>query len=157
MVENTREHIGHTRIKVLGIGGGGSNAVARMFRERIPGIEYAVVNTDSQALLRCDVPLRLGIGDELTEGKGVGGNPETGARAAEESREDLYDAVRDADMVFIAAGMGGGTGTGAAPIVAQIVREEYMDGGGSGSDVQTSRFRVFKGNDDLRHLILQLC
>ncbi len=123
MVENTREHNGHTRIKVLGIGGGGSNAVARMFRERIPGIEYAVVNTDSQALVRCDVPLRIGIGDELTEGKGVGGKPEIGAQAAEESREDLHDAVRDTDMAFIAAGMGGGTGTGAAPVIAEIVRE----------------------------------
>ena len=123
MVENTTEHNGHTKIKVIGVGGGGSNAVARMFRERIPGIEYMVVNTDSQALLRCDVPLRVGIGDELTKGRGVGGDPELGTRAAEESREDLHEAVRDADMAFIAAGMGGGTGTGAAPVISQIVKE----------------------------------
>jgi len=123
MVENTREQNGLTKIKVVGIGGGGSNAVARMFRERIPGIEYMVVNTDSQALLRCDVPLRLGIGLELTEGRGVGGDPEMGARAAEESRDDLAEAVRDADMAFVAAGMGGGTGTGAAPVIAQIIKE----------------------------------
>jgi cell division protein FtsZ len=123
MVENTREQHGHTRIKVVGVGGGGSNAVARMFRERIPGIEYMVVNTDSQALIRCDVPLRIGIGMDLTEGRGVGGDPDTGARAAEESREDLVEAVRDADMAFVAAGMGGGTGTGAAPVIAQIIKE----------------------------------
>ena len=123
MVENTREQNGHTRIKVVGVGGGGSNAVARMFRERIPGIEYLVVNTDSQALLRCDVPLRIGIGLELTEGRGVGGNPDMGARAAEESRDDLAEAVRDADMAFVAVGMGGGTGTGAAPVIAQIIKE----------------------------------
>ena len=76
MVENTRQQIGHTKIKVVGVGGGGSNAVSRMFREPIPGVEYIVVNTDSQALVGCDVPLRVGIGDVITEGKGVGGNPE---------------------------------------------------------------------------------
>ena len=123
MVENTREHNGNTRIKVVGVGGGGSNAVARMFRERIPGIEYLVVNTDSQALVRCDVPLRIGIGEQVTLGRGVGGNPELGARAAEESREDLQEALRDADMAFVAVGMGGGTGTGAAPVISQIVKE----------------------------------
>ncbi len=123
MVVNTREPDGGARIKVVGVGGGGSNAVSRMFRERLPGIEYMVVNTDTQALLRCDVPLRIGIGEELTGGKGVGGDPEMGARAAEESREDLHEAVRDADMVFIAAGMGGGTGTGGAPVIAQLIKE----------------------------------
>ena len=110
-------------IKVMGVGGGGSNAVSRMFRERIPGIEYMVANTDTQALLLCDVPLRISIGTELTRGKGVGGNPELGARAAEESKDDLQEAVREADMVFVAAGMGGGTGTGAAPVISQIVKE----------------------------------
>ena len=119
----SREPTSAARIKVVGIGGGGSNAVARMFRERIPSIEYMVVNTDTQALLRCDVPLRIGIGDQLTGGKGVGGDPDLGSRAAEESREELFEAIRDSDMVFVAAGMGGGTGTGAAPMVAQIVKE----------------------------------
>jgi len=123
MVMHSSEHNSGARIKVVGVGGGGSNAVARMFRERIPGIEYMVVNTDTQALLRCEVPLRIGIGDQLTGGKGVGGDPDLGARAAEESHEELFEAVRDSDMVFIAAGMGGGTGTGAAPQLAQIVKE----------------------------------
>ena len=111
------------RIKVVGVGGGGSNAVSRMYRERIPGVEYIVVNTDSQALVRSDVPMKIRIGDQLTQGKGVGGMPELGAKSAEESREDLYEIIRDSDMVFLAGGMGGGTGTGAAPILAQISKE----------------------------------
>merc|ERR1711964_212477 len=82
-----------------------------------------VVNTDTQALLMCDVPLRIGIGQELTDGKGVGGNPETGAKSAEESKDDILEAIRDSDMVFVASGMGGGTGTGAAPVIAKIARE----------------------------------
>ena len=123
MVLNTGESNSVASIKVVGVGGGGSNAVSRMFRDRIPGIEYMVVNTDTQALLLCDVPLRICIGDKLTEGKGVGGNPDLGMRAAEESREELYETIRESDMVFIAAGMGGGTGTGAAPVLAQIIKE----------------------------------
>jgi len=123
MVINRSESNATASIKVVGVGGGGSNAVSRMFRERIPGIEYMVANTDTQALLLCDVPMRVALGTELTEGKGVGGNPELGSRAADESREDLYEAVRDSDMVFVAAGMGGGTGTGAAPVIAGIIRE----------------------------------
>ena len=111
------------RIKVVGVGGGGSNAVSRMYRERIPGVEYMVVNTDDQALERSDVPLRVRVGEHLTGGKGVGGNPELGMRSAEESREELYEAMCDADMVFVAAGMGGGTGTGAAPVAAQLAKE----------------------------------
>jgi len=94
-----------------------------MFRERVPGVEYIVVNTDSQALIGSDVPLKMRIGDQLTQGKGVGGSPELGAKSAEESREDLFEVVNEADMVFVAAGMGGGTGTGAAPVIAQIARE----------------------------------
>ena len=111
------------RIKVVGVGGGGSNAVSRMFREPMPGVEYIVVNTDSQALVRSDVPLKVRIGDQLTQGQGVGGSPELGARSAEESREDLYEVLSDADMVFVAGGMGGGTGTGASPVLAQIAKE----------------------------------
>ena len=117
------DHENIARIKVIGVGGGGSNAVSRMFRERIPGVDYMVVNTDSQALVRSDVPMKVRIGDQLTQGKGVGGMPELGAKSAEESREDLYETIRDSDMVFIAAGMGGGTGTGAAPTLAQIAKE----------------------------------
>ena len=111
------------RIKVVGVGGGGSNAVSRMFREPMPGVDYIVVNTDSQALVRSDVPLKVRIGDQLTQGQGVGGSPELGARSAEESREDLYEVLSDADMVFVAGGMGGGTGTGASPVLAQIAKE----------------------------------
>ena len=117
------DHENIARIKVVGVGGGGSNAVSRMFRERIPGVEYIVVNTDSQALIRSDVPMKVRIGDHLTQGKGVGGVPELGSKSAEESREDLYEVVRDSDMIFIAGGMGGGTGTGAAPVLAQVAKE----------------------------------
>ena len=111
------------KIKVVGVGGGGSNAVSRMYRERMSSVEYLVINTDKQALLRCDVPLRISIGDQLTQGKGVGGNPEKGAQAANESREQLFESLSDVDMVFVAAGMGGGTGTGAAPAVAEIAKQ----------------------------------
>ena len=123
MATNGMEPRNGARIKVVGLGGGGSNAVVRMFRERIPGIEYIVLNTDTQALIQCDVPLRVSIGEQLTEGKGVGGDPELGKRAAEESRDEMHELVRDSDMVFIAAGMGGGTGTGSAPVLAQITKE----------------------------------
>ena len=114
---------GLAQVKVIGVGGGGCNAVNRMYRERVPGVEYLAVNTDAQHLLRLDVPVKVRVGDNLTRGLGVGGNPEIGKAAAEESREDLYEAVRGADMVFIAAGMGGGTGTGAAPVVAEVAKE----------------------------------
>jgi len=123
MMIDDRDRTGSTRIKVLGVGGGGSNAVSRMFRERLPGVDYIIVNTDAQAMVNSDVPMKIRIGDQLTAGKGVGGNPELGKHSAEESREDLYEAVRDSDMVFIASGMGGGTGTGTAPVLAQICRE----------------------------------
>ena len=121
---SSEELTGLPRIKVIGVGGGGSNAVSRMFKEPIPGVEYIVVNTDAQALARTEVGRRLQIGAHLTKGLGVGGNPELGRQAAEESREDLAEALQGAEMVFIAAGMGGGTGTGAAPIVAEIAREQ---------------------------------
>ncbi len=114
---------GLAQVKVIGVGGGGSNAVNRMFRERVPGVEYLAVNTDAQHLLRLDIPVKIRIGEKLTRGLGVGGDPEIGRAAAEESREEIYEAVRNADMVFIACGMGGGTGTGAAPVVAEVARE----------------------------------
>ena len=117
------ESIGIARIKVIGIGGGGTNAVTRMYRQRIPGVEYIAVNTDSQHLLHVDVPVKVRVGDRLTRGLGVGGDPELGREAAEESREDLYDLINGTDMVFLACGMGGGTGTGAAPVIAEIARE----------------------------------
>jgi len=111
------------QIKVVGIGGGGSNAVNRMIQAGVQGVEFIAVNTDAQALLLSESPQKIRIGDKLTRGLGAGGNPEVGARAAEESSEELYEAIKDADMVFLTAGMGGGTGTGAAPILAQIAHE----------------------------------
>ena len=110
-------------IKVVGVGGGGSNAVSRMFKEKLPVVEYHAVNTDAQHLFRCDVAHRLAIGQELTRGLGAGAQPDLGRQAAEESRNAIEQAVEGADMVFLAVGMGGGTGTGASPIVAQIAKE----------------------------------
>jgi cell division protein FtsZ len=111
-------------IKVLGVGGGGSNAVNRMIEEGIMGVDFIAVNTDAQALLLSDAPTRIRIGDKLTRGLGAGGNPEIGAKAAEESIDEIRDVVRGADMVFITAGLGGGTGTLASAIVARAAREE---------------------------------
>jgi len=111
------------RIKVIGAGGGGSNAVNRMIDEGLSGIEFVAVNTDAQALLLSNAPTRVRIGDKLTRGLGAGGDPEVGRKAAEESSEDLYEVLKGTDMVFIAAGIGGGTGTGSAPVIAQIAKE----------------------------------
>lgn len=110
-------------IKVIGVGGGGCNAVNRMVQARIAGVEFVGVNTDAQALMRCEAASRIRIGDRITRGLGVGGDPEKGRAAAEESREELKDTLKGTDMVFITAGMGGGTGTGAAPLVAQVARD----------------------------------
>lgn len=110
-------------IKVLGIGGGGSNAVSRMYKEKLPVVEYYALNTDAQHLFRCDVAHRIALGQDLTRGLGSGAQPELGRQAAEESRSDIQRAVEGADMVFLAVGMGGGTGTGSAPVVAQIAKE----------------------------------
>jgi cell division protein FtsZ len=111
------------RIKVIGVGGGGTNAVNRMIEEGIQGVEFIAVNTDAQALLLSKAQTRVRIGDKLTRGLGAGGNPEVGRKSAEESAEDLYNVLKGSDMVFITAGLGGGTGTGAAPIVAQVARD----------------------------------
>ncbi len=110
-------------IRVVGVGGGGSNAVNRMIAEGVTGVDFIAVNTDNQALLLSDAPIRVRIGDKLTRGLGAGGNPEQGEKAATESMDDLNEVLRGSDMVFITAGMGGGTGTGAAPIVAKAARE----------------------------------
>src|SRR5438105_15520297 len=103
-------------IKVIGVGGGGCNAVNRMIQEQIFGVQFIAVNTDAQQLMHSEAPTKIRIGDKLTRGLGVGGDPTVGLRAAEESREELRETVRGADMVFVTAGMGGGTGTGAAPV-----------------------------------------
>jgi cell division protein FtsZ len=114
---------GFAQIRVIGVGGGGSNAVNRMIQANMMGIEFIAVNTDAQALLMTDAPHHIRIGDKLTRGLGAGGNPSVGAKAAEESAEEIYETLKGSDMVFITSGMGGGTGTGASPIVAQIARE----------------------------------
>ena len=111
-------------IKVVGVGGGGTNAVNRMVEAGVKGVEFIAVNTDRQALLMSDADKTIHIGDELTRGLGAGANPEVGAQAAEESRTEIREALAEADMVFVTAGEGGGTGTGAAPIIAEIAREE---------------------------------
>jgi cell division protein FtsZ len=111
------------QIKVIGCGGGGSNAVNRMIEAGVRGVDFIAINTDAQALLQSEAPTKIRLGDKLTKGLGVGGNPILGAKAAEESSDEIYDALKGADMIFITAGMGGGTGTGAAPVVAQIARE----------------------------------
>ncbi len=110
-------------LKVVGIGGGGSNAVDRMIDEHVQGVEFIAVNTDAQALVRSSAPTRIRVGDKATRGLGSGGQPSLGQKAAEESLDEIREAVEGADMVFIAAGMGGGTGTGGAPVVADVARE----------------------------------
>ena len=110
-------------IKVIGVGGGGNNAVNRMITSNIKGVEFVAINTDRQVLRRSDASLQLVIGEKLTNGFGAGANPQIGARAAEESIEDIKALLDGTDMVFITAGMGGGTGTGAAPVVARVAHE----------------------------------
>jgi len=110
-------------IKVVGVGGGGGNAINRMVDAGVRGVEFVAVNTDKAALIKSKANLKIQIGDKTTAGMGAGGNPDNGRAAAEESKDEIAAAIRDADMIFITAGMGGGTGTGAAPIVASIAKE----------------------------------
>lgn len=123
MLEFEREHHQTAKLKVIGVGGGGSNAVNRMIDSGLKGVDFIAVNTDSQALHFSKAEHKVQIGAKLTRGLGAGANPEIGLKAAEESRDELGSTLKGADMVFVTAGMGGGTGTGAAPIVAQIARE----------------------------------
>lgn len=111
------------QIKVIGVGGGGNNAVNRMIESNLKGIQFIAVNTDKQALFTSKAEYKIQIGEKLTRGLGAGANPDVGKKAAEESRDDVYQSLQGSDMVFITAGMGGGTGTGAAPIVAEIAKE----------------------------------
>jgi len=113
----------HARMKVVGVGGGGGNAVNRMIDEQLTGVDFISVNTDSQALSRSKAPARIQIGKRLTRGLGAGARPEIGRQAIEEDREEVMESLRGADMVFVTCGMGGGTGTGAAPIIAELARE----------------------------------
>ncbi len=111
-------------IKVVGIGGGGTNAVNRMVDAGLKGVEFVAVNTDAQALQMCDADQKLQIGDQLTRGLGAGANPEVGYGAANESRDEIKEALKGADMVFVTVGEGGGTGTGAAPVIAEVAKQE---------------------------------
>ncbi len=111
------------KIKVIGAGGGGCNAITQMVREDIQGVDFIAINTDAQALLLTEAPTRIQIGEKLTRGLGAGGKPEVGEKAAEETKDELKAAIEGADMVFVTAGMGGGTGTGSAPVVAKLAKE----------------------------------
>src|SRR5512139_2706028 len=110
-------------IKVVGVGGGGTNAVNRMVDAGLRGVEFIAINTDAQALLMCDADVKLHIGGKITRGLGAGANPEVGRAAAEESRDEIREILKGADMVFVTAGKGGGTGTGGAPVIAEVARE----------------------------------
>ncbi|MBO8128620.1 MAG: cell division protein FtsZ [Peptococcaceae bacterium] len=123
MIELEMESESLAIIKVIGVGGGGNNAVNRMISAGLKGVEFIAINTDAQALEMSLCNQKIQIGSKLTKGLGAGGNPEIGEKAAEESRDDILQALEGADMVFVTAGMGGGTGTGAAPVVAEIARE----------------------------------
>jgi cell division protein FtsZ len=123
MGELDRTLEGNARIRVVGVGGGGCNAVNRMIRSNLKGVEFIAVNTDHQALTQSSAHKKIRIGGKLTRGLGAGGDPSVGSDAAEESRDELRKALMDSDMVFVTAGMGGGTGTGAAPVVAEMARE----------------------------------
>ncbi|NMC03074.1 MAG: cell division protein FtsZ, partial [Chloroflexi bacterium] len=112
------------QIRVVGVGGGGCNAVNRMIAEGLQGVDFIAVNTDAQALMLSDAPKRVRLGDNVTRGLGAGGNPEFGQKAAEESAAEMLEVLDGADMVFVTAGMGGGTGTGAAPVIARIAKEQ---------------------------------
>ncbi|HEY58503.1 MAG TPA: cell division protein FtsZ [Anaerolineae bacterium] len=120
---NANTPYGHPTIKVLGLGGGGCNAVNRMLELGIQGVDFIAANTDAQALMQASTPVKIQLGPQLTRGLGAGGNPEIGRKAAEESAETLRQALKGADLVFLTAGLGGGTGTGAIPVAARIARE----------------------------------
>jgi cell division protein FtsZ len=142
-------------IKVVGVGGGGTNAVNRMVDAGLKGVEFIAVNTDAQALQMCDADIKLQIGSQLTRGLGAGANPDTGYGAANESRDEIKEALKGADMVFVTAGEGGGTGTGAAPVIAEIAKEEI---GALTVGVVTRPFafegsqRSRQANDGVEHL-----
>ncbi len=119
----SNEETAHAKILVIGVGGAGNNAVNRMIDEEIEGVDVIGINTDRQALNLCKAPTKVQIGEKLTKGLGAGAKPEVGAGAVEENRDEIVDLVKDADMVFVTCGMGGGTGTGAAPIVAEIAKD----------------------------------
>ena len=123
MFELMEDHNEEANIKVIGVGGGGGNAIEHMVSQTIEGVEFITANTDSQALRNSSANVTLQMGQDVTKGLGAGANPEIGRRSAEEDRDNIRETLQGADMIFIAAGMGGGTGTGAAPVVAEIAKE----------------------------------
>lgn len=123
MLQFENEQENSAVIKVIGVGGGGCNAVNRMLETNLKGVDYIAINTDKQALSRCNAETKIQIGEKLTRGLGAGGNPEIGQRSAEETLDEIADLLEGTDMVFITAGMGGGTGTGAAPIIAKAAKD----------------------------------
>jgi len=139
------------KIKVIGVGGGGNNAVNRMIESGVQGVEFIVANTDLQVLNNSKAPVKIQIGSELTNGLGAGANPEIGRAAAIESKADLEEAIKGADMVFVACGMGGGTGTGAAPVIAEIAQES----GALTVGIVTKPFR-FEGKRRMENALLGL-
>ena len=122
--DNLQDFERGANIKVIGVGGGGNNAVNRMIQENVRGVEFIVANTDTQALAHSSADVKIHLGPKIARGLGAGAQPEVGRKAAEESEDQIREALQGADLIFITAGMGGGTGTGAAPIVAQIAKEE---------------------------------
>ena len=144
----TNESEAAARIIVVGVGGGGNNAVNRMIDEQIAGVEFIAVNTDKQALQLCKAPTLMQIGEKLTKGLGAGAQPEVGEKAAEESSEEISAALKGADMVFVTCGMGGGTGTGAAPVIARIAKEQ----GALTVGVVTKPFR-FESKTRMQHAL----
>src|SRR5664280_2157289 len=121
MIESSGNYL--AVIKVVGVGGGGTNAVNRMVDAGLRGVEFIAVNTDAQALAMCDADVKIHIGSKITRGLGAGANPDIGYQAAIESKDELRDAIKGADMVFVTAGKGGGTGTGASPVIAELAKE----------------------------------
>ena len=118
-----------TTIKVIGVGGGGGNAVNRMVSDGLQGVEFIAMNTDQQALAKNHAATKVQLGSKLTKGRGAGADPEIGQRAAEESKDEIANALKGSQMVFITAGMGGGTGTGASPVIAKLAKEVGLDNG----------------------------
>ena len=146
------------QIRVIGVGGGGNNAVNRMITAGLRGVEFISVNTDKQALFLSKANTKIQIGEKLTKGLGAGANPEIGEKAANESRDEIAQAVKGADMVFVTAGMGGGTGTGAAPVVAQVAKEmEFYCRSGDQAFMFEGRKRMQqaeRGVEALRNLLI---
>ena len=143
---------GTATIKVIGVGGAGNNAVNRMIDSGIKGVDFIAVNTDRQALQTSKAATKIQIGEKITRGLGAGANPDIGAQSAEESRGEISEILRGSDMVFVTAGMGGGTGTGAAPIVAQVAKEMGI----LTIAVVTKPFNFVGGNNEIDNLIAQV-